>query len=825
MTILKCKMCGGSLTIGPEATVCECEYCGSTQTIPKVDDEKKITLYERANRLRFNCEFDKAASVYESIVADFHEEAESYWGLILCKYGIEYVDDPATGKKVPTCHRSSFDSVMEDADFEMVMENADTISRRVYREEAKQIEEIRKGIIEVSGKEEPYDIFICYKETADDGSRTIDSVLAQDVYDALIDKGYRVFFSRITLEDKLGTEYEPYIFAALNSAKVMLAFGTTYDYYNAVWVKNEWSRYLKLMAADKSKHLIPCYKDIDAYDIPKEFAKLQAQDLGKVGATQDLLRGIDKILNPEGKVSKSAQQSAINTEEIGAAIASAVSATAGSNIDALMQRGFMALEDTAYTAAKQYFDEALNMNAQNGKAYLGLFMAKFGIPNMAVLEQKFLEDDRAEYWISKDSTWKRAKEFAQGELKQKLVAMETARLEKEKSLVEAENARKRADAEKKIFNKNRLLSLQQQLRENKFDLPEDKEEEYKSISLDVQGKKETLEKILTAYESQPAYLELTEIESQIKQKEEVISKLGLFQMKEKKATKEELAALESKRAELLQKLQGEKEKVDNAQQQLAQAEEGKQEFLDDIKMAVKKEIISLYLSCDELKSGNRARFGQYRWVDTLSAQPISWIVGDVTETKVLLISEFGLDLRAFREDKDYKTNEKERPYTWDKSDIRTWLNDDFCDEAFNEQEQKLIVETNVTAEENTETNADPGKDTIDKVFLLSLQEVTKYLPTPELSKCTPTPYTEWQEDRERERGVSARILGPKKSHVGCWTRTSGRDAIAIAVVWADGSIDYKGMNACCEMQIRPAIWIDFSDDTEMQELKMRNWRK
>ena len=57
------------------------------------------------------------------------------------------------------------------------------------------------------------------------------SVIAQDVYDALTTKGYRVFFSRITLEDKLGTEYEPYIFAALNSAKVMLAFGTSYDYY------------------------------------------------------------------------------------------------------------------------------------------------------------------------------------------------------------------------------------------------------------------------------------------------------------------------------------------------------------------------------------------------------------------------------------------------------------------------------------------------------------------------------------------------------------------------------------------------------------------
>lgn len=75
---------------------------------------KKIKLFERANRLRAACEFDKAAGVYESIVADFDTEAEAYWGLILCKFGIEYVDDPATSDKVPTCHRSSFDSVLED---------------------------------------------------------------------------------------------------------------------------------------------------------------------------------------------------------------------------------------------------------------------------------------------------------------------------------------------------------------------------------------------------------------------------------------------------------------------------------------------------------------------------------------------------------------------------------------------------------------------------------------------------------------------------------------------------------------------------------------
>ena len=376
MAILKCKMCGGDLEVLDGMTVCECEYCGTKQTVPTIDDEKKAKLFYRANKLRSNCEFDKAASVYENIVADYQEEAEGYWGLVLCRYGIEYVDDPVSGKKIPTCHRSSFDSIMDDEDFELVMENSDAVSRVVYREEAKYIEEIRKGIIEVSGKEEPYDIFICYKETDENGERTLDSVLAQDVYDELIRKGYRVFFSRITLEDKLGVEYEPYIFAALNSARIMLAFGTSYDYYNAVWVKNEWSRYLKLMAKDKSKHLIPCFKNVDAYDIPKEFAKLQSQDMGKIGAIQDLMRGIDKLIAPEPKVDKSAP-----TENI-------VYNSTGANGAAFLKRGFMAIEDNEWSKATEFFEQVLNINAEDGQAYWGELLAEHKCKDAEMLGKK-----------------------------------------------------------------------------------------------------------------------------------------------------------------------------------------------------------------------------------------------------------------------------------------------------------------------------------------------------------------------------------------------------------------------------------------------------
>ncbi len=328
-------------------TVAECEYCGTKQTAPNADNEKKIKLFERANRLCAACEFDKAAGVYESIVADFDTEAEAYWGLILCKFGIEYVDDPATGNKVPTCHRSSFDSVLEDPNFELVMENSDAISRKVYRDEAKAIEELRRSIIEVSSKEEPYDVFISYKELDASGERTIDSVIAQDIYKELTNEGYRVFFSRISLESKLGVEYEPYIFAAPNSARVMIVVGTDYDNFNAVWVKNEWSRYLALIASGQKKTLIPCFKNIDAYDMPREFNKLAAQDMGKVGAMQDLLRGVIKIVQADAAPKVEVKETVVVNR-------------GGTAVAPLLKRAFMFLEDREWEEADKYCEKVLD---------------------------------------------------------------------------------------------------------------------------------------------------------------------------------------------------------------------------------------------------------------------------------------------------------------------------------------------------------------------------------------------------------------------------------------------------------------------------------
>lgn len=386
MAILKCKMCGGDLAVTEGMKIVECEFCGTTQTVPNADDEKKTNLFNRANRLRIASEFDRAAGIYESIIAEFPTEAEAYWGLCLCKYGIEYVDDPRTAEKIPTCHRTSFESIFNDSNYNQAISYSDSVAKGVYESEAKAIDVLQKGILSIVNKEKPFDVFICYKETDDLGNRTVDSVLAQDIYDHLTDRGFKVFFARITLEDKLGQEYEPYIFAALNSAKVMLAIGTNSEYYNAVWVKNEWSRYLSLMHNDRSKTLIPCYRDVDPYDMPLEFKNLQGQDMGKLGFIQDLTRGITKIIRG------SAEKPTVTT-----------SAPTG----ALTKRGYFFLEDGNFKSADEYFDKALDENPEDSKAYAGKVLAALRLQDVTEIDNNFVK-------LYEDKNFERAIRFADG---------------------------------------------------------------------------------------------------------------------------------------------------------------------------------------------------------------------------------------------------------------------------------------------------------------------------------------------------------------------------------------------------------------------------
>lgn len=435
MAIFKCKMCGGALEISENQFVATCEYCGTKQTLPKLDNEKKIALFSRANNLRIKSEFDKAAGIYESIIAEFRDEAEAYWGLVLCKYGIEYVDD-GKGSRVPTCHRTLPLSVMDDDDFQQACENADITAKTVYRDEAKAIDKIQKKILNIALSEEPYDIFICYKETDDiTGSRTEDSLIAQDIYTELLKDGYRVFFARDSLREVAGAEYEPYIYAALSSAKIMLAIGTKHDYYDAVWVKNEWSRFISMMSDDLSKVLIPCFKNMDAYDMPKEFKNMQALDMGEVTFFGSLTENIERILDKsKGKAIK--ETIVVNKDNI--------------EVAPLLERGFMFLEDEEWDRADEFFEKVLNKDPKNARAYLGKLLADLEVSSFEKLSEFHTT-------FSDSNFYEKIMRFADSDLKE--------RVKNSNNII----ARRVEDARKKALYEDALEIMQTATTEDMFE--------------------------------------------------------------------------------------------------------------------------------------------------------------------------------------------------------------------------------------------------------------------------------------------------------------------------------------------------------------------
>ena len=397
MPVYRCKMCGATLSVAEDSTTCTCDFCDSTQTIPLLSDEKKINLFNRANRLRAKCEFDAAEAVYQNLVSEFSEESEAYWGLCLCKFGIEYVEDPLSGKMIPTCHRTMYESIFEDVDYLSAIKYSDSQSQLLYQTEARHIDEIQKKILQVAKNETPYDVFICYKESDENKERTADSVLAQEIYDELTKKGIKVFFSRITLEDKLGVDYEPYIFSALQSARVMLIITSSIEYVNSVWVKNEWSRYARLALNDHGKTIIPCYQDIDPEDLPAIIRNKQAQNMSKIGAMQDLIRGVCKVLNIDTVKTVSVRKNDYHEN----------------STSSLLKRAYIFLEDSNWKDADKYFERVLDASPECAEAYLGKLLVELKITKEQSLT--LVSGDFSQLY-----NYKKAYRFADDKLKKQL---------------------------------------------------------------------------------------------------------------------------------------------------------------------------------------------------------------------------------------------------------------------------------------------------------------------------------------------------------------------------------------------------------------------
>ena len=822
MAIFKCKMCGGSIEFEQGATVGVCDSCGTKQTLPRLDDERRVNLYDRANHFRRNNEYDKASGIYEQILNEDTSDAEAYWSLVLCRYGIEYVEDPASHKIVPTVNRAQFTSVFDDANYKSALNYADSNQRIIYEEEANAINEIQKGILAISQKEDPFDVFICYKETDQSGRRTPDSVLATELYYQLKQEGFKVFFSRITLEDKLGSAYEPYIFAALNSAKVMVVIGTKPEFLNSPWVKNEWSRYLTLVRESGGKKtLIPAYRDMDPYDLPEEFSHLQAQDMSKLGFMQDLIRGIKKITD---------------ANEPNSVVKETIVNSGNAKVEPLLKRVFLFLEDGEWEKADAFCEQVLNQEPENAQAYIGKLMAE-----LQVRRQNDLAN--CERSFETNNNYQKALRFGDEKTKSTLneyIAQINERI-KYKRLNEiydvASAALNSADSEDKFLAISRTFnsisgfrdssSLAQKCieraevcRKNEVyanainRMNENTVNGYEAaigIFNTISGWKDSYDKIVTC-QNRINEIKLREeaerLERARKEEERRLAALRKAKRIKNFVIFALIALVICTIAVILlntviipeyhyskaMKLVNEGDYISAHDMLIEMNYKDSKDVLDLIEPQYKKALLA------KAKTGSTIYFGSYEQDNDHSngKEEIEWIVVENNGKQIFLVSKYLLDSKQFNE--TYTTD-----VTWETCSLRKWLNSEFLNDAFDKDEIKMILSYPVSCDDSNSLVSEYL--TNDQVFLLSETELNKYFQSEDERVCIPTKYASLQLPREMLIQNGSYISSKWWLRTSRISRTGGGDSCKIAEVNAYGSVEFE-IGANRERGIRPAMWID-----------------
>lgn len=195
-----------------------------------------------------------------------------------------------------------------------------------------------------------------------------------------------------------------------------------------------------------------------------------------------------------------------------------------------------------------------------------------------------------------------------------------------------------------------------------------------------------------------------------------------------------------------------------------------------------------------------ATYRYFQW------ESIKWKVLQKDEQSLLLLADKGMDCKNY--------HEKEANVTWETSDLRKWLNSNFYSVAFDENEQNAMIEQTLVNEKNGFKNTPGGNDTLDKVYLLSLSDVSNksygYCSNPLVGSASrwqlPTDYTV-----ARGAEAAGSNLTDGKKNCWWWLRTPGESQKKVVNIGNDGHAAEIG--SWCEsstISVCPVIKIDVS---------------
>ena len=216
-------------------------------------------------------------------------------------------------------------------------------------------------------------------------------------------------------------------------------------------------------------------------------------------------------------------------------------------------------------------------------------------------------------------------------------------------------------------------------------------------------------------------------------------------------------------------------------------------FFNNSKKTEKSESGYINAEDNQTQIGDYIEFGSYEQDGDRStgSESIEWLVLDKEDDKILVISKYALDCKPY--------NEEDKNITWEKCTLRAWLNDDFLNGAFTEDEIRQIPIVTVSIGENPYYSTDPGNVTHDKIFLLSINEAKTYFKSDKERECKSTEYAV-------DNGA---WVDEENGNCWWWLRSPGLYQSNGTIAFTDGAIGEYGDRAYVSIYaVRPAMWIN-----------------
>ncbi len=308
--LMQCNVCGGELVFDTTTSVYRCRCCRATYE-KKEQDVTLQTDMRQALNLRQSAKFVEARDIYKRVIAEHPDEdlSDAYWGLFLCEQNVLFEVD-GKGEMFPSFYRVTGDDASESPACDKAIAYArrhDRGKMDVFCDLADRIDTAKRKYRTIAETTKPYDIFICFKKTGDDGKITPDTQLATDLYNDLA-RDYNVFFSEKSLHGTVVREYEPNIYYALYTAKVMLLLCSKKEYIESQWLRNEWGRFTKFSKDAEGKAIIPIFLDgFNPSNLPDELWHEQGIADGR-HLLRDLGDALKKIIHPVDEVEEMKRQ-------------------------------------------------------------------------------------------------------------------------------------------------------------------------------------------------------------------------------------------------------------------------------------------------------------------------------------------------------------------------------------------------------------------------------------------------------------------------------------------------------------------------------------